>query len=454
MRRPRTPPSLRELTERAVHRGDLSFLTPGDNLMTFVRECEAKYRHWDKIRIIAPKRLSETGEGIDPELAWLHIKLIRKSMYRGLPLQGAAGQPVVFTIPDAVQQELMMIDRELGGNLVSDDDRPLDRRDRERFILTSLIEESIASSMLEGAATTRREAAAMLRAQRAPRTRGERMVMNNYLAIRFIREHLSTPMSPEFLLEIQSLLTRDTLDDEREVGRLRTGDDDIVISDEFGEVLHRPPDAAELPARLHALCAFANEPVDSEPFVHPVVRASALHFQIGVDHPFCDGNGRTARAVFYWHMLRNGYWLFEYLPISRLIHKGPSKYGRAFRLCETDQYDLTYFLMYTARILSRARADLREHLRRKRDESDLASSLVTSAPGLNRRQRQVVLRAARNPQRVFTIAEHQSTFGVSYATANTDLNQLADTGYLARHRTGNRFEFTRGPRCDELSNNI
>ena len=42
--------------------------------------------------------------------------------------------------------------------------------------------------------------------------------------------------------------------------------------------------------------AFAN--AQSSPFVHPVVKAMALHFAIGFIHPFVDGNGRTARALF------------------------------------------------------------------------------------------------------------------------------------------------------------
>lgn len=41
-------------------------------------------------------------------------------------------------------------------------------------------------------------------------------------------------------------------------------------------------------------------------------------------HPFVDGNGRTARALFYWYMLKSGYWLTEYLSISRVIAKSKS----------------------------------------------------------------------------------------------------------------------------------
>jgi Fic family protein len=63
-------------------------------------------------------------------------------------------------------------------------------------------------------------------------------------------------------------------------------------------VFHTPPPAAELPARLEAMCDFANSKTP-DTFIHPVVRGIFLHFWLAYDHPFVDGNGRTARALFY-----------------------------------------------------------------------------------------------------------------------------------------------------------
>ena len=78
---------------------------------------------------------------------------------------------------------------------------------------------------------------------------------------------------------------------------------------------------------MRLLCDFANEDEDGEPFIHPVVRAILLHFWLAYDHPFEDGNGRTARILFFWLMQQRGYWLIEYLPISPIIRKAPAKYG-------------------------------------------------------------------------------------------------------------------------------
>src|SRR5690606_31936832 len=147
------------------------------------------------------------------------------------------------------------------------------------------------------------------------------------------------------VLEVHRLLMRDALDDPTQAGRLRTAEDNVIVGDRLQPdlVLHTPPPAAELPERLQALCDFANGGEAGE-FLHPIVRAIAVHFQIGYDHPFCDGNGRTARTLFYWSMLRSGYWLSEYISISSVLKKAPSPYVQSYLHTESDGADMTYFV--------------------------------------------------------------------------------------------------------------
>jgi len=403
------------------------------------RRIERRYAPWKKVRYYA------RAEGLDADVLWTLVKLGRGAQQRKLPLRGAQGVPLRFAMPEAVQEELMLVDQQLGGRPLSTDDQPLSPRDRERFIVSSLREEAIASSMLEGAATTRRDAKAMLVSGRKPRTRGERMVVNNYEAMEFAREHRNTPLSPELLLQMQEIVTRGTLESDDRCGRFRTESDRVEITDPYGAVLHTPPPASELPARLRELCDFANGKT-GDGFIHPVVRACVLHFQIGYDHPFCDGNGRTARAIFYWAMLRAGYWLFEYLAISRLIYEGPSKYAMAYLYSETDEFDVTYFLVYKARVIARARRALSEYIHRKLTEVAEGRRVFEADLRLNPRQRDVVLRMLRNPSLAISIQQHMMRHQVAYATARGDLLNLEAWGYLVRASHGQkRFEFVRGP---------
>jgi len=382
------------------------------------------------------------SENLDPELLWTMVKSTRMSRIRRLPFVDTAQQPLGFTIPDRLQQEIMMIDQQLGGRITFDDNSPVTESQRNRFIVSSLMEEAIASSQLEGASTVHRVAKEMLRRNRPPRDRSEQMIVNNYRAILFIRGNIDIHLTPEFLIDLQRILTENTLDDEEQSGRLRHNGDSVVVEDPYGELLHTPPDASTLPERLGWLCDFANEdPHQTKPFIHPVIRAMALHFQLAYDHPFCDGNGRTARALFYWSMLQQKYWLFEFLAISRLIYKTPSKYGRAFQYVETDQFDLTYFLYYHAEILSQARLELQRYLAKKQRNMRLARDAF-SGLDVNDRQRAVLMAAVDRPTREFTIEQHQADQAISYHTARADLLNLEAKGCLERRKVGKKFVFT------------
>jgi Fic family protein len=172
------------------------------------------------------------------------------------------------------------------------------------------------------------------------------------------------------VLELHRIITEGTLDDDSAVGRLQQPDEPRVAAfdrDE-GNPIHLPPPAEQLPERMELLCSFANEGDEEVPFIHPVMRAILLHFWLAYDHPFVDGNGRTARILFFWLMHARGYWLAEYLPISRFIRKAPAQYARAFMETETDGGDTTYFLIHQLSVIEHAIADLHVYLKRKVSE--------------------------------------------------------------------------------------
>jgi Fic family protein len=167
---------------------------------------------------------------------------------------------------------------------------------RDRYLVSSLIEESITSSQLEGAATTHKVAKEMLRQGRNPRTRGEQMIYNNYAAMQFIRKHKHLPLTPEMILQLQQIMAESTLDDPTAAGRWRRADEDVRVVDERDQqVFYVLPPAQEVDARITELCDFANAS-NEKPFIHPVIKAIAIHFMMGWVHPFVDGSGRTART--------------------------------------------------------------------------------------------------------------------------------------------------------------
>jgi Fic family protein len=274
------------------------------------------------------------------------------------------------------------------------------------------------------------------------------MIVNNYMALRYMRESMGDRLRPADVLELQRILTADTLDDPSASGRLQTPDEErVAVVDRIdGGVLHRPPPAEQLPTRLQALCDFANGDSDDEDtFIHPVIRAILLHFWLAYDHPFEDGNGRTARVLFSWFMRTKGYWLIEYLSISKILREAPGQYNRAFLLTETDGGDTTYFIIHQLGVIERAIEALHKYLRRKVAEVRDVETLVRGTGGFNHRQIDVLSSALRDADRVYTFNSHANAHGVTHETARADLRDLAERGLLVTERDGRLYRFRPAP---------
>ena len=186
------------------------------------------------------------------------------------------------------------------------------------------------------------------------------------------------------------------------------------------------------------MCAFANA---DKPFIHPVVRSILLHFWLAYDHPFVDGNGRTARALFYWSMLRHGYWLAEYLAISRILKKAPTKYGRSFFYTETDENDMTYFVLSQLDVIQHSIRDLNQFLSRKVGERQSTAALLRKSATLNHRQIAILTHALKHRGWAYTIEAHAVSHGVVYQTARADLLGLEKRKILSKKRVGKAFVF-------------
>jgi Fic family protein len=139
-------------------------------------------------------------------------------------------------------------------------------------------------------------------------------------------------------------MTENTLDDELDVGLFRYHDNILVLDAITGDIAHMPPPQEELEGLLGDLEMFFNR--DGDRFIHPIIKAIIVHFMLLYIHPFSDGNGRTAHSLFYWYMIKKGYRLIEFMPISRVISKTKRMYEKAFLYTEQDENDLTYFILY------------------------------------------------------------------------------------------------------------
>ncbi len=412
-------------------------------------EVKGVYDHWDHVRHLPPPA------GLAPKEWWYAIKMARMGLAMSLPLKDKNGTNFKVSLTSSMQRRLHFLDREaagaiLGADVVEDD------ATRKRFLIRSLIEEAMTSSQLEGASTTRQIAKEMLSTGRQPRDRSEQMIYNNYAMMQSLRSLIDRPLSVQTIKDIHRRLMVDASDEPDQAGRFRTAEDNVVIEDRADPaiVLHVPPPASEMDARMQALCDFANSG-DEGDFLSPIVKAIAIHFQIGYDHPFCDGNGRTARTLFYLSMLKSGYWMTEYLSISSVLKKAPAQYVNAYLYTESDGADMSYFIWHQLCVIEEAVNSLRAYLARKAKERIQAERLLR--PGsplgakLNHRQRALILHAIRHPDSLYEISGHQAAHRVTYPTARSDLLGLAELKLLDQHRSGKSFVFSP---VSDLSNRL
>ncbi|MDO9324308.1 MAG: Fic family protein, partial [Methanoregula sp.] len=200
-----------------------------------------------------------------------------------------------------------------------------------------------------------------------------------------------------------------------------------------------PLPSSEIPALIDELCRFANNNDDS--FIHPVVKGIFLHFLIGYIHPFNDGNGRTARTLFYWYVLRHDYWLFEYMALSRAIKDTKGQYKKAYVYTESDENDLTYFIHYNLSAIEKTIKEIQTYIREQQAEQIRALHAIQESEELSYRQVDILKWIVKHREKPVRIKEIEEMYHVAYATARSDLIRLEEQGYLKRKMMGKEYVF-------------
>lgn len=402
-----------------------------------VQQRADRYLHWDEFR-----HRASPSEVLSIEERWAAVRMNRSGQAQRIELSDPNGNPFTFSLTQRIFELLHDIDLDCGGSMGVAEDGILQEQSRDRYYINSLLEEALTSSQLEGAVVTRSEAREIIRQQRKPANEHERMVVNNFLTMRLVADLKNEDLTPELIQRIHREITTGTMKNPEDEGRFRDFADDIRIEDEeSGEVIHTPRPAGQLDSSVGKLCQFANQR-GMNGFLHPVLRSIILHFWIAYDHPFVDGNGRTARAMFYWSMLRHGFWLAEFFSISHEILKSPKKYYRAFLYTETDENDLNYFILHQLEVIKSSITALKDYIVRKRGEMESVRRFLGPGTGFNHRQLALLKHALKHPFAAYTVTSHKNSHGVSYQTAMNDLTHLENQALLQKRKVGKAFVFS------------
>lgn len=411
----------------------------------FKKSAQPEYLYWDKIKYKKP-----LPDGIsNSEIFWSLIKTLRRVQSCETVIRNENNIFFRLTkLPD-VEKFFHDVDFGTGGNL------PLSNKDidgnlKNQFISRGVMEEAIASSQLEGAHTTRKAAKQFLREGKKPKNESEQMILNNYKTMLAIESNYKDKkLNGEMLFELHEMLTKKTIP-ENKIGRFRKSDDNIVVASEQGVIYHQPPDEKFVEKEINRLFDFANDEMEQPSFIHPIIKAILLHFWIGYLHPFVDGNGRIARALFYWYLLKKRYWGFSYLPISTVIKKSPAQYGMSFVYSEQDDLDLTYFVDYNIQKIKLAMSEFDKYVKNKELESRSINKEVKSKYFLNERQIRLLQYYYQNKDERTSLKLHMNINQISKMTAIKDLKILESLRFIMREKIGRTVHYYVTDKINEL----
>lgn len=248
----------------------------------------------------------------------------RKERLVKLPIRDALGYSLTWCPEDIPKQKMSAIDKMYGMITII-----------ENNIEVHIEEESFHSCQIEGANTTLEETFQIFRAKRTT-TKGEKMVLNTYRAVKFL--NITGKRNPDTLKKLWQIVTQDVCDNEHIAG---TGSNGFRM----GDVRVGTHDAPEVELLDYCMKQFF-EFYHAESDMSPYVKAAILHFYFVYMHPFCDGNGRIARLLTTDFLIRSGLHNFYALTLSKTINERVQEYYAAIEASENSFHDVTPFILY------------------------------------------------------------------------------------------------------------
>ncbi len=370
---------------------------------------------------------------------WPEILTYRKNKGQQVPLLDQKGNRFWFcSIP--YEEELAFID-EYAKSSVNDHIAKLIKRIDNKYIteliVDALIDEAFNSSVIEGAFSTKKRSKELIQKKIVPTSVSEQMILNNYHALEYILENLHKPIDEAILVNVYNIITKDTLSDEEKCLKYRN--DSVIVWDySTQKQIYEAPPFNEVPKLMDDLFYFIN----TEDGIHPIVKASIIHFYMVYIHPFFDGNGRTARVISYMYLLQHGYDFFKFFSISTVIKEHKNKYYKAILDTEDYSSDLTYFIDFNVNMILRSLENVLRRIGKEYGKIILIREFENQGIMLTKRLKKTITSYIRNEKTSYTtIEEYQKKHKISYETARQDLSKLSEFGIFSKTKKGNKYYY-------------
>ncbi len=322
---------------------------------------------------------------------------------------------------DCIRQKLSKVEK-LGIRL--HDMIHASRAFESEFIVNAAAEEAITSAIYEGANSTRAQARQLLAEDRRPANKDEYMIINNYEAMRWIKKNSDEQITVDTALQLHAILTKNTLsgNDVNYSGKFR--DDRVFVG---------PHEGIEHQLIEPTLREVIELTTNNRRFIHPLLRGIILHYFIGYIHPFFDGNGRTARALFYYKAIRNDLNFVELLSISAHLKQHGKRYEQAYQNAVEHQLDMTYFIDFSLDSLLSALTAVERKV-----NFLLAVARLKQRFCLSDNHVSLLQRMSLNKFRHLTIEEYAKEIDRSHELARLELKKLAELNFLQERKLGKK----------------
>jgi Fic family protein len=404
-------------------------------------DSKGRYLHYDEFKYRVPKEL-------DANVSWSIVKMARNRQLKSILSIGEPLKHCKFYLTPSIQKAISETDRNTTSASLEWMCSKIGEEKHLEYLLNDLVEdEAISSSQLEGAATTTKVAKDLLKRKRKPRSPDEKMIVGNFKMMKFAWDNRHKDLSVDLILALHQEGV-DNIDNDNYTPGVFRVTDDVEVVDSEGNTVHTPPPAKGLNKRIKNLAKWVNEchhDIDNKDYFHPLIKAITLHFAIGYEHPFRDGNGRVARALFYWYMFKNDFASFRYIAISVLLKTAPVKYGKSYLYTETDDMDLTYFIDYQCGIIIRAINEFKDSYKKTLEETELFNTWLWESglyKQLNDKQQTVFQVAKNGLAQSFTAMNVKENFGCAYNTAANVLNGLVELKLFTKKKEGREWVYS------------
>ncbi len=327
----------------------------------------------------------------------------RKAHRMEIPLKGLQGA-VIFLIQTKEIEEKLAALSNLYQKVSSD-----------KKVKDIILLDAYHSATIEGARTTVEN---VKRAYDKPVSKDDKMVVNTIHGINYAYEN---QIGMDNIRTLWEIITQDVCENVHLAGaQFRSG---MVYVGSNTDIIHTPAKAEEISTMMQDLFAFIEH---SE--LNVWMKAAIIHFYFVYIHPFCDGNGRTARIMTQSFLLHHGIEKIKYLPLSRTINDSLSSYYAMLKESEKvysngeKWIDITPFIDYMLDTIGMCMVTA------VREDNEMSESQKIL---LNKIQK-------RGKGAEITIAVAAKILKVSEQTAGRKLNALVKIGYLKKEKRERR----------------